>query len=163
MSAVIQPVVVSEYPATLQFSPMAESDLDEVIEIENTVYAQPWTRGNFVDALRSDYQNWVLRDTDGLLLGYFLLMLAVDEAHLLNISVRRELHRRGLGRQLLAKVVALADANVMSSVLLEVRPTNTRALCIYRRYGFIPIGQRRNYYPPVHGLREDAIVMRLSL
>jgi ribosomal-protein-alanine N-acetyltransferase len=51
----------------------------------------------------------------------------------------------------------------MQSVLLEVRPSNTRAIAIYQRYGFVEIGRRRDYYPAAGDKREEAIVMRLPL
>ena len=90
-------------------------------------------------------------------------MLAVDEAHLLNISVRRDLHGHGVGRLQLDKVVALAKEHGMTSILLEVRPSNQRAFAVYERYGFLRIGNRKGYYPAADGAREDAIVMRLPL
>ena len=162
MSAVIRTDKTRPAPAYL-FARMAEGDLSEVLAIEQAVYPHPWTRGNFSDALRSQYQNWVLRDVQGELLGYFLLLLAVDEAHLLNISVRGDLHGRGFGRKLLAEVVRLSNHDLMASILLEVRPSNQRALAVYQRYGFVRIGVRKNYYPDANGHREDAIVMRLPL
>ena len=163
MSAVVRPPVVPDYAAALHLERMRESDLEAVLAIENAVYPHPWTRGNFVDAIAAGYQCRVLRDSNGVVLGYFLVMLAVDEAHLLNISVRGDLHGRGLGRYLLAKTVTLAEDNIMSSILLEVRPSNLRALNVYLRYGFQQIGKRPKYYPYAQGRREDAIVMRLAL
>lgn len=162
MSAVVRPAVAAD-GRVLHFASMTEQDLTEVVAIEDVVYPHPWTRGNFSDALKSGYQNWVLRDGDGVMLGYFLLMLAVDEAHLLNISVRGDLHGIGLGRALLRKVVGLADDNLMTSILLEVRPSNSRALQVYQRYGFVHVGVRKNYYPQTNGQHEDAIVMRFIL
>ena len=162
-AAIVRPLITPDYQAALHFEFMTESDITEVVAIEDAVYPHPWSRGNFADALKSGYQTWVLRDITGTMLGYFLLMLAVDEAHLLNISVRGDLHGRGIGRYLLGKIVDLAEDNIMSSVLLEVRPSNRRALAVYQRYGFVRIGRRKNYYPDVNGQREDAIVMRLSL
>ncbi|MEC5216222.1 ribosomal-protein-alanine N-acetyltransferase [Actimicrobium sp. GrIS 1.19] len=161
MSAVIQ--LPPEFALPLHFAVMEVADLPAVMAIEDDVYPHPWTRGNFLDSLKSGYQTWVLRDADGALLGYFLLMLSVDEAHLLNISVRGDLHGHGLGRYLLAKVIDVANENILSSVLLEVRPTNRRALAVYERFGFIRIGVRKKYYPAAAGQREDAIVMRFSL
>ena len=163
MSAVYK--VVAETPAlsSLRFAPMQVSDLPEVLTIENDVYPHPWTRGNFLDSMYSGYETWTLREPSGQLAGYFLLMLAVDEAHLLNISVRRDLHGKGVGRLELDKVVELAREKGMTSILLEVRPSNHRALAIYERYGFARIGQRKGYYPAAQGLREDAIVMSLAL
>ena len=90
-------------------------------------------------------------------------MAVVDEAHLLNVAVAQERQREGLGRYLLDKICACARGLSMDSILLEVRPTNLRALAVYERYGFTEIGRRRGYYPAHHGQREDAIVMRLGL
>ncbi len=149
--------------ARLNYEPMQEADLAEVLDLEQTVYPHPWSMANFVDSLASGYQAWVLRDTDGQLLGYFLLMAIVDEAHLLNVAVSAERQRQGLGRFLLNQAVACARGLGMESVLLEVRPSNERALEIYQRYGFQTIGRRKGYYPTANQQREDAIVMRFGL
>ncbi|MFL6710964.1 MAG: ribosomal protein S18-alanine N-acetyltransferase [Massilia sp.] len=159
MTAVLQDAAVFE---TYAYAPMVVADLDEVMAIEEAVYPHPWTRGNFVDSLASGYSAWTLRD-GAELAGYFLLMEVVDEAHLLNVSVVAGRQRQGLGRYLLDKVAACARGLGASSILLEVRPSNERALAVYLRYGFIEIGRRKNYYPAHHGLREEAIVMRCTL
>ncbi|HTN65320.1 MAG TPA: ribosomal protein S18-alanine N-acetyltransferase [Burkholderiaceae bacterium] len=162
MSALAHP---SDVPFTqsLQCGPMRAVDLEQVLQIENDVYSHPWTRGNFLDALANGYRCRVVRDAQQNLIGYFLLMMAVDEAHLLNISVQRDRQGRGVGRWLLDQVTALARGQGMSSILLEVRPSNSRAAAIYRRYGFVQIGLRKKYYPALDGGREDAIIMRLAL
>ena len=147
----------------LHLSRMVMDDLDEVFGVELAVYPHPWTRGNFADSLASGYQGRVLRDDEGRLVGYFLLMAAVDEAHLLNVAVRAERQGEGLGRYLLDKVVECARALGMESVLLEVRPSNLRALKVYEQYGFTEIGRRKAYYPDHNGQLEDAIVMRYVL
>ncbi|MBS0308079.1 MAG: ribosomal protein S18-alanine N-acetyltransferase [Proteobacteria bacterium] len=142
---------------------MRIDDIEQIMVIENSVYPHPWTRGNFLDSLYSRYETAVLRDTTYDVMGYYLVMLAVDEAHLLNITVRRDLHGKGYGRLLLDNMVAMARDKAMSSVLLEVRPSNARALAIYEHYGFSRIGQRKGYYPADGNTREDAIVMRLPI
>lgn len=149
--------------ARLQYEPMTVGDIDEVLEVEECVYSHPWSRGNFIDSLASGYQAWVLRARDGVLLGYFLLMSVVDEGHLLNVAVSAEIQGQGLGRFLLNQAVACARGLGLASVLLEVRPSNQRALDIYQRYGFTQIGRRKGYYPGFNGQREDAIVMRIAL
>lgn len=149
--------------ARLNYAPMQESDLQEVLDLEQTVYPHPWSMANFSDSLASGYEAWVLRDTDHELMGYFLLMAIVDEAHLLNVAVSAERQGQGLGRFLLNQAVACARGLGMESVLLEVRPSNTRALEIYQRYGFETIGRRKGYYPAANQQREDAIVMRFAL
>ncbi|MDB5963456.1 MAG: rimI [Massilia sp.] len=144
------------------YAPMVMADLDDVFAIELAVYPHPWTRGNFVDSLAAGYSAWTLHD-GAALIGYFLIMPALDEAHLLNVSVAADRQGQGLGRYLLDKVAACARGLGAESVLLEVRPSNQRALAVYLRYGFTEIGRRKNYYPAHDGRREEAIVMRFTL
>lgn len=146
--------------ALLDYAPMRLEDVDAVLAIEQSVFPHPWSRGNFIDSLTSGYDAWVLRDKAGQLAGYFLLMAALDEVHLLDVAVAASRQGTGLGRYLLDKVAARARGLGATSVLLEVRPSNVRALAVYRRYGYVEIGRRRAYYPAHEGQREDAIVMR---
>jgi ribosomal-protein-alanine N-acetyltransferase len=159
------------------FAPMQLSDVPEVAAIERTIYTAPWTEGNFVDSLNAGYCAWTLRSTDRLdrdrkmigrhpIIGYFILMAAVDEAHLLNVSIAKPWQSRGHGLYLLRRASAVAIEYKASSIILEVRPSNLRALSVYRRFGFREHGLRRRYYPASsddHQSREDAIVMRLPL
>lgn len=147
----------------LRYAPMVVADVDDVFAIEQSVYPHPWTRANFMDSLSSGYHGWVLRDEQDVLAGYFLLMAVVDEAHLLNVALAAPFQRRGLGLYLLDRVVACSRGLSMTSILLEVRPSNLRALGVYLRYGFKEIGKRKGYYPAHNGQREDAIVMRYTL
>ncbi len=147
----------------MRFAMMRASDIEQVAAIEADAFPFPWTRGNFLDSLASAYPAWVMRSHDGRLAGYFLLMNAVDELHILNITVRPDLQGTGLGRMLLNKITELAREAGMKSVLLEVRPSNQRALHVYLHVGFEQIGIRKNYYPAGASAREDAIVMRLLL
>lgn len=147
----------------LQFAPMTMEDVDAVVAIEDTIYSHPWTRGNFVDSLYSNYQAQTLRTAEGELLGYFLVMLAVEEAHLLNISVAAQHQHQGLGQLLLNQSTALARKHAMQTMLLEVRESNLHAIKVYLRYGFSEIGRRKNYYPAEGNTREGAIVMSLAL
>jgi ribosomal-protein-alanine N-acetyltransferase len=153
-----------EEQAALELRPMVVADIDEVYALEQQVFPHPWSRGNFADSLASGYDAWVLREPEeGPLAGYFLLMYAVDEAHLLDVAVCGKRQGSGLGRYLLDRIAARARAMRMVSILLEVRPSNLRALQVYERYGYRQIGRRKGYYPAHEGQREDAIVMRFDL
>ena len=141
--------------------PMTEQDLEDVLRIEYRVYPYPWSRANFTDSMVSGYSGWVCR-VDGELVGYFVLMMAVDEAHLLNISVAERLQGKGGGALLLEKAMSVAKSDGGRTVLLEVRPSYEKALALYRRYAFRQIGVRRGYYPKAGG-REDALVLARDL
>lgn len=156
-------MTVLESATGLRYAPMQASDVDEVYALECSVFPHPWSRANFTESLASGYDAWTVRDADGALAGYYLLMYAVDEAHLLDVAVCAARQGQGLGRHLLDCIGARAREQGMLSVLLEVRPSNERALAVYRHYGYREIGRRRGYYPAHAGQREDAIVMRIDL
>lgn len=153
MSAVFKPAQ--------QLAPMREPDLDEVVAIESGAYSHPWTRGNFADSLRSGYACRTLREGDDLV-GYFVVMVAAGEAHLLNLTIAPSHQRRGHGSALLGEVARIARERGARNLFLEVRPSNVAAQRLYERFGFRRIAVRRGYYP-AHAGREDALVLVLAL
>lgn len=152
MSAVLE----RPAPGGPRLARMQPEDLDAVVGIESAIYSHPWTRGNFIDSLRADYECWVWREA-GELIGYFILVVAAGEAHLLNFSVAAQHQRRGCGGAMLERVVAHARESGARSMFLEVRPSNAGAQRLYQRFGFRRVAVRRGYYPAVQG-REDALV-----
>jgi ribosomal-protein-alanine N-acetyltransferase len=145
------------------FYKLSFADIDRVLEIEESVYSHPWTRGNFHDSLYSGHEMLGLQDDSKDLIGYYVLMPVVDEMHLLNFAISAHYQGLGCARILLDHLCASARAQQSISILLEVRVSNLRALSVYTRYGFSEIGRRKAYYPVDDKLREDAIVMRLEL
>jgi ribosomal-protein-alanine N-acetyltransferase len=140
---------------------MREQDLDEVMAIENAIYSHPWTRGNFADSMRAGYACMTWR-MDGELVGYFVVMAAAGEAHLLNLSIAARWQRGGRGSALLNEAASLGRRLGASNMFLEVRPSNEAAQALYRRFGFRKVAVRRDYYPAQEG-REDALVLSLAL
>ena len=148
-------------PGPVSLRALRESDLNAVMAIELRGYPFPWTRGIFIDCLRAGYPGLAM-EHDGLLVGYGVLSIAADEAHVLNICIDPLVQSRGLGRQLLRALVRLAADRGAQRVFLEVRPSNTPALALYHSEGFNEIGRRPRYYPAAQG-REDAVVMAIEL
>jgi ribosomal-protein-alanine N-acetyltransferase len=90
-------------------------------------------------------------------------MKGVDEVHLLNITVAPEFQGQGWSRILLDALAIWARGQCAEWLWLEVRVNNLRALSVYEAHGFRRVGLRKDYYPALHGKREDAIVMSLRL
>ncbi len=147
-------------PATLR--PMRETDLDEVMRIEESAYPFPWTRGIFRDCMRAGYPMWV-QERDGGIVGYGVLSTAADEAHVLNLCTAMGNEGHGLGQRMLQTLLRIARGGGAQRVYLEVRPSNLRAITLYDRSGFNEIGRRPRYYPAANHGREDAIVMAMEL
>jgi ribosomal-protein-alanine N-acetyltransferase len=148
--------------AAERIAPMRPPDLPEVLAVEQVAYEFPWTHGNFTDSLTAGHSAWTMRDSAGGLIAYAVLMIALDEAHLLNLTVAPPCQRFGFGWRMLEAMAENARGYGVRTMLLEVRPSNTAAQKMYERYGFVRIGTRRGYYPAREG-REDAVVMRVSL
>ena len=136
--------------------------LDLLLAVEQRAYSHPWTRGNFTDAMASGYQIQLLLGGEQLL-GYFVAMPGVDEAHLLNLTVAPEFQHQGWAPVLLDAMGLWARGQSAQWLWLEVRANNLRARQVYEKYGFQRIGERKRYYPGEGAEREDAIVMSRAL
>ena len=154
MAAELQPI----HPVLRR---LQQTDVQVVTDIENSVYPFPWTAGIFSDCIRVGYDCWGLCD-GAELIGYSIQSQAAGECHLLNLCVRPDRQRQGLGQLLLDHVLRIARRYQCETVYLEVRPSNSAGQNLYLKNGFRVIGERPAYYRAENG-REDAIVMQLDL
>jgi ribosomal-protein-alanine N-acetyltransferase len=109
--------------SALDYRPMQEADLPEIVEIERQSYPHPWTQIIFGDCLHAGYSSWVC-GRNGVIEAYGILSAAAGEAHLLNICVRKESRQQGIGRKMLRHLVAIARRHETEMIFLEVRPSN---------------------------------------
>ena len=140
---------------------MRVTDLRDVMVIEKRNYDFPWSEGIFRDCIKAGYTMQVLR-LDLVLVGYGVMQVAADEAHILNLCVDKNFNRRGYARMLLEKLLDMAERAGAHMAFLEARPSRPRAIRIYEHAGFNEVGLRRDYYESAGG-REDAIVMAKSI
>jgi len=145
----------------LLLRPMRESDVDEVMEVESSAYAYPWTTGIFHDCLRVGYGCWVCI-LDERIIGHGVMSVVAGECHILNVCLHPDWQHSGLGRKLVHRLLDIARKHKADTAFLEVRESNLVALALYRSMGFNEIGTRRGYYPADKG-RENAQILALNL
>jgi ribosomal-protein-alanine N-acetyltransferase len=146
----------------VQWSRLTEVDVEAVVEVEKRAYSHPWSIGNFKDALKAG--NWAQGlKCDDQWVGYYVAMQVLDEVHLLNITVAPSFQRQGWARCLMQSLALSAQSHQSTSLWLEVRESNARALKLYRAFGFEQVGLRKDYYPAGRNSREAAVVMRMAL
>ena len=145
----------------LMARPMQQEDLLQVLEIEQSVYNFPWSLGIMQDCLKMDYQ-CVVVECNTNVVAYVIVSAALDEAHILNLCVAKEYQGKGVGKFLLQHIYDLLLLNKIRNVFLEVRPSNIAAIALYLGAGFHQVGERKDYYPALHG-REDALIMAKTL
>lgn len=138
---------------------MQQKDIEGVMAIEEVVCDFPWTYSIFSDCMKVGYSCWVLEDQEEIA-GYGLLSVAANEGHILNLCIKPERQRQGLGRRMMQHLIEQAKKLEAQSVYLEVRVSNHGAFDLYQKLGFSVIGHRKDYYPHIDG-REDALVLEL--
>src|SRR2546423_13195287 len=102
---------------------MRATDLAEVAFLEKSLYAFPWSLGNFRDSVNAGYDCWTVTHGEAVI-GYAILMIALDEAHLLNIAVGSQWQGQGIGRDFLRHMLSVAKSAACQIVYLQVRPAN---------------------------------------
>ena len=141
---------------------MAQADLDAVMPIEQRSYSHPWSRGHFADSIKAGFYLPLLLEGDAPV-GYLVAMPGVEEAHLLNLTVRPDRRGLGLGRLLLQTLETWAVQQRAAMLWLDVRESNASALALYQACGYEKIAVRKHYYPLSNHQREHAVVMRKLL
>jgi ribosomal-protein-alanine N-acetyltransferase len=137
---------------------MRRGDLPEVMELERDSFSWPWSEEFFLDELSRDFSYiFLARDADGLV-GFICFWVLLGEMHILNIAVRKDHRRKGIGSALAAEALKFAREKGASSATLEVRGKNTAAIRLYEKIGFVRAGLRRGYYDSP---KDNAVIMWL--
>ena len=146
----------------IQFRQMIFADIPAVLEIELECFLSSWSFDGYRDELLRDDSEAFVAENKGEIIGFVAarLITSVNEGEILNIAVRRQFQKRGIGTILLKEIIDFFKSGAIKSVWLEVRKSNFTAQRFYQRNGFIFCGERKNFYTnPL----EDALVMKLNL
>jgi ribosomal-protein-alanine N-acetyltransferase len=136
---------------------MARRHLRPVLRIEEACYPSPWSATLFLSELaQRTSRRYTVAVVGPLVVGYSGLMVVEDEGHVTTLTVDPAWHGRRLGTLLLLDVVRAAPPRGVRRLTLEVRVGNAPARALYHRFGFAPVGVRKNYYAETG---EDAIIM----
>lgn len=142
----------------LTFEPMHRNDLQQVLDIENQCFENPWSNTYFTISLKRprSYERFYVARRENTVVGYIVFNILHEEAHILNIAVPPACQRQGIGKYLLASALEMIEADNGREVFLEVAVSNLPAQYLYRQFGFRICGLRKNYY----GRYKDAYVFR---
>lgn len=140
---------------------LTQADLERVAALEREVFGNSaWSPALINEEFRYGFSRWRAVDVANELVAYAVYGFEGDAFHLMNLVVDPAARRGGIGRALMADLLAEARRLKTPDVWLEVAVNNTAALALYRGHGFEDVRVRKKYYQP-EGL--DAQVMRLRL
>lgn len=146
-------------------SALSPADIDPIVQIESRSFGWPWGRLSFESEADSPGAgSWVVR-TPGpagaqQVVAYVFFRLIADEVHIFRIAVASEWRRRGIGARLVAECLDSAIQRGARVALLEVRPSSTEALALYRKFGFRVVATRPGYYSDSG---EDALILQKEI
>lgn len=144
-------------PAGITIRPLEPADIEAVVAIEAEAFSTPWQPETFAGLIDREAVELIVmtHETDGVI-GYAVLWCILDQGELANLALATGRRGTGLGSLLLRHVLDLAQERGVEKLFLEVRASNSKALELYRGFGFDEVGVRRAYY---ENPREDALVM----
>lgn len=135
---------------------MEERDLPQVRRIEKKEFSDPWSEADFWECLQFA-DCWVF-ERAGVVHGYGVMSVEADQAHIVNLCVRPESRKRGLGRRIITHLLETARSAGAQLAFLEVRASNETAIRLYRSLGFCQVGVQKAYYP-AERTGEDALIL----
>ncbi|MGA2968216.1 MAG: ribosomal protein S18-alanine N-acetyltransferase [Acidimicrobiales bacterium] len=136
-------------------------DVGELLELEKAQFPEPWTRGMLLDEiLNTSTRRYTVAVEHKKIVGYLGVMFVMDELHVNTIATLPGHEGRGIATSLMDDAWENALARGITRATLEVATFNTRAQKFYYRYGFKPVGVRKNYYEKTH---EDALILWADL
>jgi ribosomal-protein-alanine N-acetyltransferase len=136
-------------------------DVGELLVIEEAQFPEPWTKGMLLDEITNTAtRRYTVAVEDKRVVGYLGVMFVMDELHVNTLGTLPGHEGRGVATSLMDEAWADARQRGVARATLEVAVSNTRALHLYYRYGFQPVGVRKNYYERTH---EDALVLWAEL
>ena len=143
--------------AHVRIGPMRRRHLRGVLRIEELANPRPWSLSLFLSELRyTESRAYLIARVGTEIVGYAGLMLVAGDGHVTNVGVDPDHRRQGIATRLMLELVRPGMEEGAEALTLEVRVSNTAAQELYRRFGFVPAGMRKNYYSDSN---EDALIM----
>lgn len=141
----------------MEIIPMTRQHVAQVAVLEKQCFSAPWSEASVTGELDNPLSVWLVCVDRGKVLGYVGSQTVLEESDMMNIAVLPEARRAGIGERLILSLIELLKDRGSRSLALEVRASNTPAISLYKKLGFLQVGRRPNYY---RGPREDALILR---
>lgn len=140
---------------------MELADVDQVMEVETASFTTPWPTDIFYqEILDNEHALYFVMELDEKIIGYVGTWVVIDDMQITNIAVIPSYRGHNFGEMLFRYTIQYAIKLGVARLSLEVRKSNIVAQKMYRKFGLVPGGVRKNYYADD---QEDAIVMWVNL
>lgn len=125
---------------------MLRRDMPEVLDIERLAFEFPWFEEEFIRCLCQRNCIGMVAEHAERVVGFMIYELHKSRLHILNFAVAADLRRRGIGRQMIEKLIGKLSSQRRTRITLEVRETNVPAQVFFREAGFRATSVLHDYY-----------------
>ena len=136
---------------------MNASHVPHIAQLEKLCFSDPWSENSIASELDNRLSFWLVAEQEGTVVGYVGSQTVLGETDMMNLAVHPDYRRMGIGELLVLELIKNLAEQGSHSLMLEVRASNSGAIALYEKLGFIQVGIRKNYY---RNPREDAMIMR---
>ena len=144
----------------IQITNMTSAHTAQIAEIEKLCFSDPWSENSIASELGNRLSLWFVALDGDTVAGYIGSQSVLDEADMMNVAVHPDYRRQGIGQRLVLALSSAVQEKGIKGLMLEVRQSNTCAIALYEKLGFVQVGLRPNYY---RNPRENALIMRKEL
>lgn len=144
----------------IEIRPMTYADTQEIALIEKECFSTPWSRDGLISELSNDGAVFLTAVKNGEIAGYMGMHIVLDECYIANVAVKGEFRRQGIAQRLLDAAEKTAEDKKCAFISLEVRVSNTPAIALYEKRGYVSQGERKNFYS---NPTENALIMTKNL
>ena len=141
----------------MEYRLMDTAHIEAIAQLEKQCFSDPWSIHSIASELNNPLSLWVVALDEGKLVGYVGSQSVLGWADMMNLAVAPEYRRKGIAEQLVAELEKRLAQQEVTRLTLEVRVSNTPAICLYEKLGFSQVGRRPNYYA---NPKEDALILR---
>ncbi len=137
----------------MEITEIRPEDASKLAELDKLCFSVPWSEKSFAEESQNPIATYFVAREDGQVIGYGGFWTTIGEAQITNIAVHPNFRKKGVASKILEEIL---ESAACESFVLEVRKSNTAAISLYEKYGFLQVGERKNFY---HSPVENAIIM----
>lgn len=132
-------------------------DVEDIYEIENLCFPDPWSRKSLAYELEQNPRAfYIVAEIEDKVVGYAGMWWIGDEGHITNVAVRPGFRSRKIASGIMGVMLEFTCGEGIKHHTLEVRKSNAAAIGLYEKFGFAVEGVREKYYL---NNGEDALIM----
>jgi len=138
----------------LKINKMTLSHLEKISENLARDFDDFWNYSTLKGELLNENSHYIVLEREEEILGFGGIWRNIDEAHITNIVIRKDLRKQGYATIILQNLILITNDLHLPTITLEVNKKNIAAIKLYKKFNFQIVGERKKYY-----ITDSALIM----